>query len=360
MQQVDVFLSGELNYTNIKGDTGPVVYPAGHLYFYSIFYFITNRGVNIVLGQFLFYFLYIATLSVVFYLCSLSSRFPALGIFVMIFTGYRIHSIFMLRMFNDCIAMFFLYLSIAILVYLMLDDDLPKDVDVQTVTERTTKLFQPLVIDVPRKEQEVKTAKNVVGQAPNKGNRNRGKNKYESKPVVVDKGHPQSNVTTETDYEIEPLTLEKQQKIRYYLWMAAVVYSIGLSIKMNLLLFAPGIGAFVFVKYGFYYLMLTGTSVIAVQLFLAVPFFCSCPYEYIISAFNFGRVFLYKWTVNWRCIDEELFLDKRFHLFLLGLHIFFLVFIAFTLWFRERGGLWKLLWARERARVSIHGMFLRM
>lgn len=35
MQQVEAFLGGERDYTKIVGQTGPVVYPAGHLYIYT-------------------------------------------------------------------------------------------------------------------------------------------------------------------------------------------------------------------------------------------------------------------------------------------------------------------------------------
>jgi alpha-1,3-mannosyltransferase len=35
MSQVSGFLGGERDYGNLKGDTGPLVYPAGFLYVYS-------------------------------------------------------------------------------------------------------------------------------------------------------------------------------------------------------------------------------------------------------------------------------------------------------------------------------------
>lgn len=35
LRQVSGFLGGERDYGNLKGDTGPLVYPAGFLYVYS-------------------------------------------------------------------------------------------------------------------------------------------------------------------------------------------------------------------------------------------------------------------------------------------------------------------------------------
>ncbi|RVW54627.1 Dol-P-Man:Man(5)GlcNAc(2)-PP-Dol alpha-1,3-mannosyltransferase [Vitis vinifera] len=42
MSQVTGFLQGERDYTNLKGDTGPLVYPAGFLYVYSAIHYVTG------------------------------------------------------------------------------------------------------------------------------------------------------------------------------------------------------------------------------------------------------------------------------------------------------------------------------
>lgn len=65
MDQVAMFLSGERDYTVIKGGTGPLVYPAAHLYIYSALYYITEGGKNILLAQIIFGGLYLSTLGVV-------------------------------------------------------------------------------------------------------------------------------------------------------------------------------------------------------------------------------------------------------------------------------------------------------
>lgn len=44
-KQVNGFLEGERDYNNLKGDTGPLVYPAGFLYIYSAIQYITGGQV---------------------------------------------------------------------------------------------------------------------------------------------------------------------------------------------------------------------------------------------------------------------------------------------------------------------------
>lgn len=65
MEQVSQFLSGERDYTKIEGGTGPLVYPAFHVYIYAGLYHLTNEGKDILLAQLLFAILYLATLVVV-------------------------------------------------------------------------------------------------------------------------------------------------------------------------------------------------------------------------------------------------------------------------------------------------------
>lgn len=43
--QVSGFLGGERDYINLKGDTGPLVYPAGFLYVYSAIQYVTGGEV---------------------------------------------------------------------------------------------------------------------------------------------------------------------------------------------------------------------------------------------------------------------------------------------------------------------------
>lgn len=65
MQQVSQYVSGERDYTKIEGGTGPLVYPAAHVYTYTGLYYLTDEGQDIFLAQQLFAILYMATLAVV-------------------------------------------------------------------------------------------------------------------------------------------------------------------------------------------------------------------------------------------------------------------------------------------------------
>ena len=102
MQQVSLFLSGERDYTLLKGSTGPLVYPAGHVYVYSLLHYLTNQGRDIVLGQILFASLYLFTLSIVMACYRRAGAPPC--IFPLLVLSKRLHSVFMLRLFNDAIA----------------------------------------------------------------------------------------------------------------------------------------------------------------------------------------------------------------------------------------------------------------
>ena len=67
-------------------------------------------------------------------------------------------------------------------------------------------------------------------------------------------------------------------------------------------------------------------------------FLSTFPYEYINRAFQFDRKFFYKWTVNFRFLDEELFLDDRLHILLLFLHLFFLIIFCAKKWMPKKFG----------------------
>lgn len=65
MEQVTLYLGGERDYTKIEGGTGPLVYPAAHVYIYELLYRYTDQGRDIPFAQIIFGLLYLLTLAVV-------------------------------------------------------------------------------------------------------------------------------------------------------------------------------------------------------------------------------------------------------------------------------------------------------
>ncbi|KAI1276116.1 glycosyltransferase [Xylaria sp. FL0933] len=112
MEQIEQFVAGERDYTVIKGGTGPLVYPAAHVYLYTGLYYLTDKGKDIFLAQQLFAVLYMATLAVVMS-CYWKANVPPY-VFPLLILSKRLHSIFALRCFNDCFAVFFLWLTICL------------------------------------------------------------------------------------------------------------------------------------------------------------------------------------------------------------------------------------------------------
>ena len=132
MQEVQYFLNGERNYYNMRGDTGPLVYPAGFLYIFGFLHYATDRGLNIlrgnesilqpffkiytsfllfIAGQWIFALVYVLTIILVFVIYKRGGIAPN-WILILLVLSKRIHSIFVLRMFNDCIASLIAMISI--------------------------------------------------------------------------------------------------------------------------------------------------------------------------------------------------------------------------------------------------------
>jgi alpha-1,3-mannosyltransferase len=233
MQEVQGFLGGELDYTKLKGDTGPLVYPAGFVYLYSALYYITDHGKNIFLAQCLFVGVYLAVSFVVMEIFRLA-RLPK-GLCVLLLLSKRIHSIFMLRCFNDCFAMLFAYIAI---YYFM-------------------------------------------------------KNRWS---------------------------------------LGCTWFSLAVSIKMNVLLMAPGLFCIMVMTFSvprWIYLL----SICAfIQLALGAPFLATYPVQYLTKAFELSRVFTYTWTVNFRFLSEETFVSKPLGLFLLACTIASWIVLAVRRW----------------------------
>jgi alpha-1,3-mannosyltransferase len=98
------------------------------------------------------------------------------------------------------------------------------------------------------------------------------------------------------------------------------LFSIAVSLKMNVLLFAPGL----------LYLLLQDNLRMTIprlaicgmtQIVIGAPFLFRYPISYLRKAFELDRQFFFKWTVNFKFLEEEMFLSKQWAIFLLVLHL---------------------------------------
>ncbi|CUS14303.1 unnamed protein product [Tuber aestivum] len=110
MEQVSLYRAGERDYAMIKGGTGPLVYPAGHVYIYNYLYGITRGGADVGLGQWVFMGVYLVTLGIVG-LCYREARAPPYLLPFLILSK-RLHSIYMLRLFNDPFSILLLFSAV--------------------------------------------------------------------------------------------------------------------------------------------------------------------------------------------------------------------------------------------------------
>lgn len=81
-------------------------YPAGHVWIYTVLYKVTSQGRDIFGAQIFFMQLYLATLAITLYLYR-TTKIPPY-ILPLLCLSKRLHSIYILRMFNDCWAQFFM------------------------------------------------------------------------------------------------------------------------------------------------------------------------------------------------------------------------------------------------------------
>lgn len=117
------------------------------------------------------------------------------------------------------------------------------------------------------------------------------------------------------------------------LWtLGCQVYSFGLGVKMSLLLVLPAMGVILFLARGVQAALKQTWLMSQVQIILAFPFLPTNPMGYFNRAFEFSRQFLFKWTVNWRFVGEEIFLSKEFSITLLVGHISALILFITTRW----------------------------
>ncbi|XP_037695394.1 dol-P-Man:Man(5)GlcNAc(2)-PP-Dol alpha-1,3-mannosyltransferase isoform X2 [Choloepus didactylus] len=235
MAEVEGVINGTYDYTQLQGDTGPLVYPAGFVYIFMGLYYATGRGTDICMAQHIFAVLYLATLLLVFWIYHQTCKVPPFVFFFMCCASYRVHSIFVLRLFNDPVAMALLFLSINLFL------------------------------------------------------------------------------------------------AQRWGW-GCCCFSLAVSVKMNVLLFAPGLLFLLLMQFGLRGALPKLGICAILQVMLGLPFLLENPVGYLSRSFDLGRQFLFCWTVNWRFLPETLFLHRAFHLALLAAHFTLLLAFALCRW----------------------------
>lgn len=114
--------------------------------------------------------------------------------------------------------------------------------------------------------------------------------------------------------------------------LGVVLISIGLTLKMNVLLFIPAVYYIVSVSQGIwigtFYLML----IYAIQELFALPFTMYYPAEYRNTAFYFGRDFNYSASYNFMWVPPQVFSSFIFSNALIIIHLLMLIFVMFWKW----------------------------
>ncbi|BFZ58973.1 dolichyl-P-Man:Man(5)GlcNAc(2)-PP-dolichol alpha-1,3-mannosyltransferase [Savitreella phatthalungensis] len=121
---------------------------------------------------------------------------------------------------------------------------------------------------------------------------------------------------------------------RRQLSRATAAYSLALSIKMGALLYLPGLVLLLLMNCGPRGTVKHLAVILELQMLLAGPFLLRHPRTYLQGAFDFGRQFLWTWTVNWRFLSPDIFQDRRFQSTLLVLHGTTLFIFAWSRWSR--------------------------
>ena len=118
--------------------------------------------------------------------------------------------------------------------------------------------------------------------------------------------------------------------------LGALFYTIGVGVKMSLLLALPAVAVVLFLGAGFASSVRLGAMMGLVQVLLGAPFLAENATGYLGRAFQLSRAFLYEWTVNWRFVDPKIFSSWAFSAFLMYSHLTALVVFAFD-WFKPGG-----------------------
>lgn len=112
---------------------------------------------------------------------------------------------------------------------------------------------------------------------------------------------------------------------------------------MSIFLYIPGLLVILFKQGGLIATLRHIATITLTQILLALPFLSGNWRSYLQYAFDLSRVFLYKWTVNWRLVDEETFLSTRWAKGLLIGHVSTLIAFGLSRWCNRDKGVLRVL-----------------
>jgi alpha-1,3-mannosyltransferase len=111
--------------------------------------------------------------------------------------------------------------------------------------------------------------------------------------------------------------------------ISILCFSVGASIKMNALLWAPGVAYHFLMQIGLKKTLLAARAGLLWQLLVGSPFLLTYPRSYIKNSWNLGRQFAWFNSVNWKWLPRSVFYSHWFHATLMCLHLFFLAVILY-------------------------------
>jgi len=115
--------------------------------------------------------------------------------------------------------------------------------------------------------------------------------------------------------------------------LAVVLFSLGVSIKMNVLLFLPGLALVLAKEDGIVKNVPRALLFLGIQVLVGWPFIEHNWQTYLKGSFDLGRVFMHTWTVNLKFLPEDIFVGKELALGLLVCHFVMLLVFLRTKWY---------------------------
>ena len=123
---------------------------------------------------------------------------------------------------------------------------------------------------------------------------------------------------------------------------ALVCLSLGISIKMSAMLYIPALLLNLNYHFGLVKTALSMLFLVLMQVLIGLEWILYDWRSYVGKAFEFDRVFMFKWSVNWQFFGEEVATGKVLAKYLLVAHLSLLVIFLLAKWspFSRGFGIW--------------------